>query len=129
MTYYPDLAPYDYLPDTVPQGVELLTVGWLEPGHDFPTATAAEDAIPPMLPPLTGPKPPLTPATPNPDPIFWQNLVTLAADHPSPPPAASTAAASATSSRPTTSSAPSTAPASSTSAAPRSASSPPTAAG
>ena len=31
----PDLARYDYLPETVPQGVELLTVGWLEPGRDF----------------------------------------------------------------------------------------------
>lgn len=59
MTYYPDLTPYDYLPQTVPEGVELLTVGWLEPGRDFPTA-ATEDL----------------------DPLFWQNLVTLAADHP-----------------------------------------------
>ena len=57
MTYYPDLAPYDYLPDTVPEGVELLTVGWLEPGREFPIA--GED----------------------PDPVFWANLVTLAADH------------------------------------------------
>ena len=60
MTYYPDLTTYDYLPDTVPAGVELLTVGWLEPGHEFPTA--AEGA--------------------EPDPVFWQNLITLAADHP-----------------------------------------------
>ncbi|MEY9925889.1 hypothetical protein ABH926_000509 [Catenulispora sp. GP43] len=58
MTYYPDLAPYDYLPDTVSAGVELLTVGWLEPGHDFPTADE------------------------EPDPVFWQNLVTFVADHP-----------------------------------------------
>ncbi|MEY9861793.1 dihydropteroate synthase [Catenulispora sp. GAS73] len=57
MTYYPDLAPYEYLPETVPEGVELLTVGWLEPGHEFPTA--ADDL----------------------DPVFWRNLVTLAADH------------------------------------------------
>lgn len=57
MTYYPDLAPYDYLPETVPPGVELLTVGWLEPGYDFPTADE------------------------DPDPRFWQNLITLAADH------------------------------------------------
>ncbi|ACU76908.1 conserved hypothetical protein [Catenulispora acidiphila DSM 44928] len=58
MTYFPDLAPYDYLPETVPHGVELLTVGWLEPGHDF--ETEAE---------------PLAAA-------FWPNLITLAADHP-----------------------------------------------
>ncbi|MEZ0107201.1 hypothetical protein ABH920_001192 [Catenulispora sp. EB89] len=58
MTYYPDLALYDYLPETVPEGVELLAVGWLEPGHEFPTA-ADDDS----------------------DPVFWQNLVTLAADH------------------------------------------------
>lgn len=57
MTYFPDLAPYDYLPETVPDGVELLTVGWLEPDHDF-TASEAE-----------------------PDPVFLANLVTLAADH------------------------------------------------
>jgi hypothetical protein len=58
MTYFPDLARYDYLPDTVPAGVELLTVGWLDPAHEFPTA--ADD----------------------PDPVFWRNLVTRAADHP-----------------------------------------------
>ncbi|WP_194893787.1 hypothetical protein [Catenulispora pinisilvae] len=57
MTYFPDLSPYDYLPDTVPAGVEVLAVGWLDPGHDFPTA--ADD----------------------PDPVFWRNLITLAADH------------------------------------------------
>ena len=57
MTYFPDLVPYDYLPETVPEGVDLLTVGWLEPGHEFPIADA------------------------DPDPVFWQNLVTLAADH------------------------------------------------
>jgi hypothetical protein len=57
MTYYPDLAPYDYLPETVPEGVDLLAVGWLEPGHEFPIAPD------------------------DPDPVFWRNLVTLAADH------------------------------------------------
>lgn len=57
MTYYPDLASYDYLPDTVPEGVELFTVGWLEPGREFPTT---EQEL---------------------DPVFWQNLITLAADH------------------------------------------------
>lgn len=72
MTYYPDLATYDYLPDTVPEGVELLTVGWLEPGHEFPTVTEdpegpqdAEDAE----------------DAEDLHPDFWPNLVTLAADH------------------------------------------------
>lgn len=58
MTYFPDLAPYDYLPDTVPAGVELLTVGWLDSDHDFPVDDGA-----------------------GPDPVFWRNLITLAADH------------------------------------------------
>lgn len=62
MTYYPDFATYDYLPDTVPEGVELLTVGWLEPGHEFPTAEDGD-------------------ADEGEDPAFWPNLVTLAADH------------------------------------------------
>ncbi|MEY9887178.1 hypothetical protein ABIA35_001666 [Catenulispora sp. MAP12-49] len=57
MTYFPDLAPYDYLPDTVPEGVELLTVGWLEPGREFAVSEG------------------------DPDPLFWDNLVALAADH------------------------------------------------
>jgi hypothetical protein len=57
MTYYPDLATYDYLPDTVPEGVELRTVGWLDPAHEFPT----DDG--------------------EPDPVFLRNLITLAADH------------------------------------------------
>jgi hypothetical protein len=55
MTYYADLTPYEFLPDTVPDGVELLNVGWLEPGEEFPT----------------GPT----------DPEFLANLITLAADH------------------------------------------------
>jgi hypothetical protein len=59
MTYYPDLARYDYLPETVPENVELRTVGWLEPGHGFPVAAEG----------------------PDPDSDFWRNLVTLAADH------------------------------------------------
>jgi hypothetical protein len=101
MTYFPDLVPYDYLPDTVPEGVALLTVGWLEPGREFPTADA------------------------DPDPVFWQNLVTLAADHT----VATTRSVHGCRFRhlfEATSTAPSTARASCISAAPRSASSPPT---
>ena len=59
MTYFPDMAVYDYLPDTVPEGVDIRAVGWLEPGHDFPVASEGLDA----------------------DSEFWRNLVTLAADH------------------------------------------------
>jgi hypothetical protein len=57
MTYYADLTPYEYGPHPVPEGVEILNVGWLEPEHDFPTS---DDA---------------------PDPVFLTNLITLAADH------------------------------------------------
>ncbi|MBS2531495.1 hypothetical protein KGQ20_01790 [Catenulispora sp. NF23] len=69
MTYIPDLSPYDYLPDTVPAGVEVLAVGWLDPGHDFPTADddAGDDAD--------------ADADTDVDPVFGRNLITLAADH------------------------------------------------
>jgi hypothetical protein len=55
MTYYADLTPYVYLPDTVPEGTEILNVGWLEHGQEFTTGTAG--------------------------PEFLANLITLAADH------------------------------------------------
>ena len=73
MTYFPDLAPYDYLPETVPRGVELLTVGWLEPGHDFPTGSAEAGSAPEAA------------GAPEDEALaaaFWPNLITLAADHP-----------------------------------------------
>ena len=57
MTYYADLTPYEYFPDLAPDDAEILNVGWLEAGHDFPT--------------LDG----------DPDPEFLQNLITLVADH------------------------------------------------
>lgn len=63
MTYYADLTPYVYWPEHVvgdqpyPDGVEILNVGWLEAGHDFPTFEG------------------------DPDPEFLENLITLAADH------------------------------------------------
>ncbi|MEY9887179.1 hypothetical protein ABIA31_000808 [Catenulispora sp. MAP5-51] len=63
MTYFPDLTPYVYWPQHVtgpqphPDGVEVLNVGWLEAGHDFPTREG------------------------EPDPEFLRNLITLAADH------------------------------------------------
>jgi len=55
MTYYPDLSPYEYLPDSVPAGVRIAAVGWLDPGRDFPTGAV--------------------------EPEFLANLVTLAAGH------------------------------------------------
>lgn len=55
MSYYADLTPYEYLPETVPDGAEILNVGWLDPGEEFPTG--------------------------EPDPEFLANLIVLAADH------------------------------------------------
>jgi hypothetical protein len=34
--YFPDLADYDYAPETVPAGVRAIAVGWLEVDHPFP---------------------------------------------------------------------------------------------
>ncbi|UJW31021.1 hypothetical protein L3Q67_38475 [Saccharothrix sp. AJ9571] len=33
MTYFPDLSTYEYWPSSHP----MVNIGWLEPGHDFPT--------------------------------------------------------------------------------------------
>ena len=74
MTYYADLATYDYLPETVPEGVELLTVGWLDPAHEFPTAADVHD---PDADAGAGADPDQVSG-----PDFWPNLITLAADHP-----------------------------------------------
>lgn len=63
MTYYADLTPYVYWPERVygdqpyPDGVEILNVGWLGAGHDFPAFDG------------------------DPDPEFLRNLITLVADH------------------------------------------------
>ncbi|TDC09207.1 hypothetical protein E1265_32445 [Streptomyces sp. 8K308] len=45
MTYYPDLAPYDYLPATVPAGVTARTVGWLDDSHPFERGPAPADFV------------------------------------------------------------------------------------
>jgi hypothetical protein len=36
MSYYPDLSPYAYMPETIGQGVKALNVGWLSLWHGFP---------------------------------------------------------------------------------------------
>jgi hypothetical protein len=43
MTYFPDLAPYDYLP--LPKGVTALTVGWLDDVHTFPTGDLSAEFL------------------------------------------------------------------------------------
>jgi hypothetical protein len=43
MTYFPDLAPYDYLP--LPKGVTALTVGWLDDVHTFPTGDLSAEFV------------------------------------------------------------------------------------
>jgi hypothetical protein len=36
MTWYPDLSPYSYMPESVHPGETILNVGWLDSSHDFP---------------------------------------------------------------------------------------------
>ncbi|MGK5641695.1 hypothetical protein ACSNOK_25745 [Streptomyces sp. URMC 126] len=38
--YAEDRSPYRYLPDTVPDGVTALAIGWLDPAHAFPRGAA-----------------------------------------------------------------------------------------
>jgi hypothetical protein len=40
VTYCEDLAPYTYLPETVPAGVTIRCVGWLDAEHPFATGEA-----------------------------------------------------------------------------------------
>ena len=42
MTEFDDLSPYSYLPDSVPSGVSVLNVGWLDPGQEFPMGKVPE---------------------------------------------------------------------------------------
>ncbi|MEC3958318.1 hypothetical protein VMT65_35165 [Nocardia sp. CDC153] len=42
MTYYADLSPYTYLPDTAPADKTVLNVGWLDKDHPYPTGTPPE---------------------------------------------------------------------------------------
>lgn len=43
MTWFADLSTYTYFPETVPSGQEVLTVGWLEPEHPFPTGDVPKE--------------------------------------------------------------------------------------
>jgi hypothetical protein len=45
MTHYTDLSPYTYLPQTVPDGVTALAVGWLDGEHPYPTGEVPEKFI------------------------------------------------------------------------------------
>lgn len=45
MTWYADLSEYEYERNSVPAGHKGINVGWLDPGHDFPTGDAPEDFI------------------------------------------------------------------------------------
>ncbi|MEO6088002.1 MAG: hypothetical protein ABIQ18_33315 [Umezawaea sp.] len=42
MSYFADLAPYSYLPDTIPPDVVALNVGWLDAEHSYQTGTHPE---------------------------------------------------------------------------------------
>lgn len=45
MTYYEDLSPYQYIPESVPDGVAAVNVGWLEACREFPQGDASEEFI------------------------------------------------------------------------------------
>ena len=40
MTYYADLTPYSYLPETLVEGTVIRNVGWLDAEHTYPTGNA-----------------------------------------------------------------------------------------
>jgi hypothetical protein len=45
MTYYEDLSPYQYIGDSVPDGVTAVNVGWLELHRDFPRGDVPEEFL------------------------------------------------------------------------------------
>ncbi|MGW3563375.1 DUF7919 family protein [Streptomyces sp. NPDC000941] len=45
MTHYADLSPYAYTTGSVPEGVEAVSVGWLEPGEAFPRGAVPEEFV------------------------------------------------------------------------------------
>ncbi|MBA2808657.1 hypothetical protein E0500_014935 [Streptomyces sp. KM273126] len=45
MTHYEDLSPYEYVSDSVPDGVTAVNVGWLEAGREFPRGNVPEEFI------------------------------------------------------------------------------------
>jgi len=45
MTWHADLSEYRELPESVPPGYVARNVGWLAPGHHFPTGDAPKDFI------------------------------------------------------------------------------------
>jgi hypothetical protein len=45
MTWYPDLSEYAYLPESAPASLAVLTVGWLDGQHEFPTGDVPQEFI------------------------------------------------------------------------------------
>ncbi|MDX3229028.1 hypothetical protein [Streptomyces sp. ME19-01-6] len=45
MTHYTDLSPYAYTEGSIPDGIVAVSVGWLEPGEEFPRGTVPEEFV------------------------------------------------------------------------------------
>lgn len=45
MTWFPDLSEYHYMPEFIPADRPILTVGWLDADHDFPTGDVPQEFI------------------------------------------------------------------------------------
>lgn len=45
MTWYPDLSEYTYISESIPDGGTILTVGWLDSGHEFPTGEVPQEFV------------------------------------------------------------------------------------
>ncbi|MEU1786143.1 hypothetical protein ABZ553_09755 [Streptomyces sparsogenes] len=45
MTHYADLSPYAYTQGSVPEGIEAVSIGWLEPGEEFARGAVPEDFV------------------------------------------------------------------------------------
>jgi hypothetical protein len=41
VAYYEDLSPYGYFTETIPPGIDAVSVGWLDPTHAYPAADPA----------------------------------------------------------------------------------------
>lgn len=45
MTHYADLSPYAYTKGSVPEGIEAVNIGWLEPDEEFPRGAVPEEFV------------------------------------------------------------------------------------
>ncbi|WP_460106813.1 DUF7919 family protein [Streptomyces sp. YKOK-J1] len=43
MTHYEDLSEYSYFPDSIPDGVTALNVGWLDPSREYSHGSTSRD--------------------------------------------------------------------------------------